>query len=464
VLLLVVPAAVLALAAVLIALVARSGGGAGGDPGASAAALRGEAVFTEAGCAGCHTLAAASATGTAGPDLDITRPDRARIERQVRAGGRGMPAFAGRLSGEEIAAVAEYVAASTATGGSAPVAGAFRPDGTTVDGCGDDVACLEQAFGNVAFRQGPRAALTRMDEGIAEGGPIASDCHRISHSIGAGGLARFGGDVSKALAAGTATCWSGYYHGVLERAFAGVADDGLGEAARDLCAADDIRDDTFVTYQCVHGLGHGLMIRTGLDLPGALAACDGLRTDWDRSSCTGGVFMENLSSSYGTTSEWLREDDPLYPCQAVAERHKLYCYLMVTSRVLPSVGWDWAKAAGWCRRAERDWVATCFQSLGRDASGNSLRDAAKIHEHCAVAGAMEGECLYGAARDMVSNDAGGAGAQRMCSAAPGRWRARCFEGVGTVLGVLNESRAARRAACARWAPGHVAACRRGAGA
>ncbi|MGO9891667.1 MAG: c-type cytochrome, partial [Solirubrobacteraceae bacterium] len=37
--------------------------------GASAAA--GQAVFTgSSGCSGCHTLAAASATGTVGPDLD----------------------------------------------------------------------------------------------------------------------------------------------------------------------------------------------------------------------------------------------------------------------------------------------------------------------------------------------------------------------------------------------------------
>ena len=44
--------------------------------------------------------------------------------------------------------------------------------------------------------------------------------------------------------------------------------------------------------------------------------------------------MENLQTSYGTKSPWLRDDDPLYPCPTVAERHKLYCYLMVTSRIL----------------------------------------------------------------------------------------------------------------------------------
>jgi cytochrome c oxidase subunit 2 len=45
---------------------AGAGGGAGGGGGEA----DGLAVFTKAGCASCHTLAAAKATGTVGPDLD----------------------------------------------------------------------------------------------------------------------------------------------------------------------------------------------------------------------------------------------------------------------------------------------------------------------------------------------------------------------------------------------------------
>jgi hypothetical protein len=111
------------------------------------------------------------------------------------------------------------------------------------------------------------------------------------------------------------------------------------------------------------------MIASDYDLPRALETCDALPDDWDRTSCTGGVFMENISSSYGVQSEWLREDDPLYPCQVVADRHKLYCYLMVTSRILPLVGYDFAAASKTCMQSEPEWAETCFQSLGRDASG-----------------------------------------------------------------------------------------------
>jgi len=69
----------------------------------------GAKVFASAGCAGCHTLAAADASGSVGPNLDDLQPDFATVQQQVENGGGGMPAFSGDLSQEEIDAVARYV-------------------------------------------------------------------------------------------------------------------------------------------------------------------------------------------------------------------------------------------------------------------------------------------------------------------------------------------------------------------
>ena len=91
------------------------------------------------------------------------------------------------------------------------------------------------------------------------------------------------------------------------------------------------------------------------DLPWSLRTCHKLLTDFDRVSCTGGVFMQNLDTTMGT-SRYLRAKDPLYPCTAVPERDKVYCYLMVTSRILTLDGYNWRKAAAWCRKSEPGWV------------------------------------------------------------------------------------------------------------
>jgi cytochrome c553 len=77
-------------------------------PGAGDAEA-GAAVFESAGCASCHTLAAAKATGAVGPNLDELKPTAAQVLAIVPEGRGAMPAFADQLSAEEIANVAAYV-------------------------------------------------------------------------------------------------------------------------------------------------------------------------------------------------------------------------------------------------------------------------------------------------------------------------------------------------------------------
>jgi mono/diheme cytochrome c family protein len=108
-------AAVLAL---LVALaLAACGGSSASSPSSGSkkavTALTGKQVFETAGCAGCHTLAAAGASGSIGPDLDKLKPTLATVEKQVTHGGGVMPSFAGKLSEAEIAAVAKFVSSAT---------------------------------------------------------------------------------------------------------------------------------------------------------------------------------------------------------------------------------------------------------------------------------------------------------------------------------------------------------------
>jgi mono/diheme cytochrome c family protein len=421
-------------------------GGKAASHRAATGGTNGAAVFASAGCGGCHTLAAARSHGTTGPDLDQLAPAYDRIVRQVQNGGGGMPSFRGKLTQHEIQAVALYVTGAT-TKRRITVAAAFKPDHTAVRSCHADSTCFQQAFANLAYYRGPKVALAAFTRAMRTNSFVEANCHRTAHAIGAGALTRFHGDVGTAFALGSAVCWSGYYHGILERAFQGIPDSRLATVARKLCTRVERRSSTFIAYQCVHGLGHGLMIYTGYDLPLALHTCDQLRTSWDQISCTGGVFMENQSSSYGFKSQWLRPRQPLYPCTAVSRRHKLYCYLMVTSQILPDVGYSWVKTVRECRRSERGWVATCFQSLGRDASGQTRGRIGKIERICGLAGDMERECLLGAAKDLTSNDANGRRAARLCSASPRAARAYCFYGVGQILGTFTADPAARAARC-----------------
>jgi mono/diheme cytochrome c family protein len=77
--------------------------------GGGGAAPDGKQVFSSAGCAGCHTLKDAGATGTVGPNLDQLKPSQSVVAHQVEVGGGAMPAFKGQLSAAQIQAVTKYV-------------------------------------------------------------------------------------------------------------------------------------------------------------------------------------------------------------------------------------------------------------------------------------------------------------------------------------------------------------------
>ncbi len=83
-----------------------------GSASGSGSATAGAAVFASAGCASCHTLKAAGATGSVGPDLDQVRPDASTVSAIVKSGAGTMPSFAGKLSPVDIAAVAQFVSST----------------------------------------------------------------------------------------------------------------------------------------------------------------------------------------------------------------------------------------------------------------------------------------------------------------------------------------------------------------
>ena len=243
-------------------------------------------------------MEAAGAKGTVGPNLDELRPNEQTVKRQVTNGGNGMPSFKSKLSPTEIQQVAAFVSTAAGTGRAGKIS--FEPNDQKVEDC-RDTACYEQAFGNLAYNDGPKKALEELDKLSATNGAVAADCHPIAHKIGAGGLLYFKGDVGKAFADGSATCGSGYYHGLLQWKLAGARADQVAALASTVCKDPNIEANAFIYYQCNHGLGHGLMLYTGLDLPQALDYCHKLQTERTRSCAAAGSSWRTRARPSGCT-------------------------------------------------------------------------------------------------------------------------------------------------------------------
>jgi cbb3-type cytochrome c oxidase subunit III len=94
--------------AAYVAKVAGTGAAPSGG-GTKVAATDGKSIFVSAGCSGCHTLKAAGATGTVGPNLDQKKPPEALVVQRVTNGKGAMPSFKGKLTPAQIQAVAKFV-------------------------------------------------------------------------------------------------------------------------------------------------------------------------------------------------------------------------------------------------------------------------------------------------------------------------------------------------------------------
>ena len=130
--------------------------------------------------------------------------------------------------------------------------------------------------------------------------------------------------------------------------------------------------------------------------------------------------MENVMNEInpGHESKYLNNEEPLYPCTAVDNAYKQQCYLMQTSHALLTVGQDFAKVFELCAGVAAPYDATCFQSLGRDASGNFSSNQQKTLSLCNLGPTLSARenCYIGAVKDFISYYSNDTEAINLCNA------------------------------------------------
>jgi len=285
--------------------------------------------------------------------------------------------------------------------------------------------CYATYYAKKAFYDGSKAAVEEMEAAYTTDDYIKAECHQLTHVVGRTAYEK-DGNLQKAYESGDNFCWSGFYHGAIEQAISEQGADKVRDNAANICQAfADKQMYSFDHFNCVHGLGHGLMAVAGYNLFDGLKYCDSTRTSWERESCYGGVFMENVmvaSRGDGTTA-YLDPSRPLYPCTDVDTLYKQQCYLMQTSYILQHNGYNFADAFKWCAQADADFVSTCYQSAGRDASGSTNSDIVRTVANCRASVGITGDddravrnCMLGAERDFVSYYHDDAKAKQLCEA------------------------------------------------
>lgn len=358
----------------------------------------------------------------------------------------------------------------------------------------DRSACYDGELGSIA-RTGEVGEALEIVEALSElDGSVLSDGHMYVHAIG---IAAY--DAERPFAETFMRCselfHAGCYHGVIQAHFAetGALDE---ESINALCrTVVEAGADRWTQFQCLHGIGHGVVIHHDHDLLRGLDGCDLLRDAWERSSCLGGAFMENVTNathphhaaltqsldgaesggmdhgahgdhaSAAAPFEPIRESDPHYPCTVVEQHQKDECYGMQTAVILFLNGYDFGKAAETCDGAPKELIATCHQSLGRDASGHANRDTKKLIELCERdRSAHSRYCYVGAAKAVIDWAGDPADGMAFCGDVEGEQnRVFCHQAVGQQIAVIVADQARGRELCEEAEDRDQQACLWGAG-
>jgi hypothetical protein len=337
----------------------------------------------------------------------------------------------------------------------------------------------------VLHRQGLAASLDTLEQWAARDSAVLRDGHQIAHALGRQAVADHGGDAAVIRQCRPAFA-SGCYHGVVE---ATLRDGGRIDMPRlqRLCVETERATGPGPGYECVHGLGHGIVGAVDYDIQAALRTCDALSTSSLRTSCHSGAFMEAITTALGEPAFGgtpghahgaehqhapagspkpqsdrrlsIDPSDPYSPCDRFSDPYASSCWLFQGFVILRHNAFDASRALHVCEAAPDGRAARCYQSIGHQLTGLFQRDDGWILEQCAQGRSdLAPQCAAGAALALDAIDWSGNRAVRLCAAAPAEWKEACYRSASAALADLAPP--SRRAqVCERIEAAYGPACR-----
>ncbi len=301
--------------------------------------------------------------------------------------------------------------------------------------------------------------------------------HDLTHVVGINAWSP-GEAVGPVYDACTGLFQSGCYHGVVQAVLDAQGTDSA--TVYRLCNQIPVATtNAWLRFQCVHGIGHGLVNNMAMHLPKALAGCDWLIREWDASSCYGGAFMEFIVAARGQSHHPHKNpapaaqgqdhsdhemataapdsfparnrNDPLYPCSVLAPKYRSACYGMQAGIIIETVGSDFGKIARACDEAPLGMRPACYQGVGTYLTGFVVRNHQKAIDNCAKGNpAYQAWCYVGVVKNLIDVTALPEDGLTFCARLTDRSMAvACYNAVGEQISILYPNVDQREAASAK---------------
>lgn len=308
--------------------------------------------------------------------------------------------------------------------------------------CASDEDCQIKQLHALVQAQSPAVALFALDDMAARNKEVEQNTHVLAHEIGYATYDKFK-TLPERLSACRDNAASGCFHGVMMKT---IGAEGVPSRQVVATACDEVKKTQTLYFQCLHGLGHGVMMghiltakgTPGIDaIRGSLADCDATATSYEQQSCYAGAFMEYLvAASYQIfhypVQPKYKPSDLHWPCDAIQTKYVQACYQFQGRYILDAKKWDFPAAFKECDRAPDAGKYECASNIGRDILGTPDRaHFAYVIEHCdqTVNDFQRGACITGAARYIMNYNADVGMALDFCVQAKGAGDRQCVDAV-----------------------------------
>lgn len=230
----------------------------------------------------------------------------------------------------------------------------------------------------IVDRKNPRIALETLSYKISTEDAVLRSCHALVHEIGHKAFDKYN-DFGEAMKYRDEICNSGYLHGVIEAQFS--KSPNVFEAVKTICS--QYPHGKFLSWECYHGIGHGVMYYTSNDLPKSLVTCESYQSEFARVNCSNGVFMENFNTDQKLhPSKYLNRNNLFFPCQQQNRFNKGICYLYAPTYFLSLHKGDYLSALAWCRTAEALYQQTCAYGVGSQVIKENINNPKMAEKLC----------------------------------------------------------------------------------
>ncbi len=240
--------------------------------------------------------------------------------------------------------------------------------------------------------QDPRVAMAEMRKAVTGNPALTRSCHGIVHDIGHAAYEKYK-DFGEAMQFQDEFCNSGYLHGIIEMHFAQSKNPIVD--LQTVCNPYPI--GSFTSFECFHGIGHGLMYYTINDLPKSLELCEKLQNEFAKSNCAGGVFMENFNTDQKDhISKYLDPKDPGQICKIQDAKFKNACYVYAPIYYLHLHKNNYTEALAWCRTTEGGYQDACAEGVSSQAIKENIENPLLVEDAC-TSGTLKqlAPCIHG---------------------------------------------------------------------